>query len=172
MTRLNITQRTIVLLSADMKPMIFVILSVLSFALPAHKPWLDGAADGYSLRPEHRGSDHSGLGVLAYPAVAAGGACCVDTAALENTSEGDLVSLGPVDEAPLLVSLDHAALAGPALTCDGQSCRGTGNDGPITCRVSHGGVRSIRARLSSPLGDGKADRLIRTGLWRFGRDGQ
>ncbi len=89
------------------------------------------------------------------------------TDGLELTPLTDPLALKPGDKLVVLVTENRKPRAGIAVAYDGDTRGASGEDGRIAIRLRHGGTQLIAASLETPLGDGKADSLIRTTALHF-----
>jgi nickel transport protein len=83
---------------------------------------------------------------------------------LEIVPTRDPFGARPGDKLRLLVTLDGRPVAGAKVAYHGSTRGVTGADGRINIRVRHPGRQVVSASLETPLGDGKARRLVRTSV--------
>lgn len=86
---------------------------------------------------------------------------------LEITPIADPLKLSVDDKLTVLVTDNKRPKAGVPVAYQGDTRGATGEDGKIAIRIRHGGMQLISASVESPLGDGKADTLIRATALQF-----
>jgi nickel transport protein len=89
------------------------------------------------------------------------------TEKIEITPLADPSKLAPGDKLTVRVSLAGRPRAGVPVAYDGDVRGATGEDGSVSLRIRHPGIQMLSASIEEPLGDGKADTVIRTAALVF-----